>query len=213
MHWQKRLWNLIRETEGLGNRMIKIVIATSNHHKLREINEINSNPNIEFEVINGNFDPVENGKTFAENARIKAKEAAKITKTYCLADDSGLCVDFLNGNPGIYSARYAQTPELRIEKLLKNLQNATVSQRNAHFTCYMVLVDASGNILHEEEGKVFGHIANAIKGQNGFGYDPVFYLEEYGKTIAELPEEEKNKISHRANALKPMLDWINKSLC
>lgn len=192
--------------------MIKIVIATSNPHKLQEINEINSNPNIEFEVINGNFDPVENGKTFAENARIKAKEAAKITKTYCLADDSGLCVDFLNGNPGIYSARYAQTPVLRIEKLLKNLQNATASQRKAHFTCYMVLVDSSGNILHEEEGKVFGHIANATKGQNGFGYDPVFYLEEYGKTMAELPEEEKNRISHRANALKPMLDWISKNL-
>lgn len=192
--------------------MIKIVIATSNPHKLQEINEINSNPNIEFEVINGNFDPVENGKTFAENARIKAKEAAKITKTYCLADDSGLCVDFLNGNPGIYSARYAQTPVLRIEKLLKNMQNATASQRKAHFTCYMVLVDSSGNILHEEEGKVFGHIANATKGQNGFGYDPVFYLEEYGKTMAELPEEEKNRISHRANALKPMLDWISKNL-
>lgn len=192
--------------------MIKIVIATSNPHKLQEINEINSNQNIEFEVINGNFDPVENGKTFAENARIKAKEAAKITKTYCLADDSGLCVDFLNGNPGIYSARYAQTPALRIEKLLKNMQSTTASQRKAHFTCYMVLVDSSGNILHEEEGKVFGHIANATKGQNGFGYDPVFYLEEYGKTMAELPEEEKNRISHRANALKPMLDWISKNL-
>ena len=104
--------------------MIKVIIATSNPHKLEEINAINKNKNIVFDVIKGDFDPIEDGKTFQENAVIKAKEAAKITKTYCLADDSGLCVDFLNGAPGIYSARYAPSAKERIEKLLSVMQKA-----------------------------------------------------------------------------------------
>ena len=99
--------------------MIEITLATSNPHKLEEINAINTNKNIIFSVVKGDFEPEENGKTFEENAAIKAKEAAKITKTYCLADDSGLCVDALEGRPGLFSSRYAQTPQKRIEKFEK----------------------------------------------------------------------------------------------
>ena len=192
--------------------MIKVIIATSNPHKLEEINAINKNKNIVFDVIKGDFDPIEDGKTFQENAVIKAKEAAKITKTYCLADDSGLCVDFLDGAPGIYSARYAPSAKERIEKLLSVMQKARKDERNAHFVCSMVLVDKDGNVLHSEEGKVFGSIDYKPKGNNGFGYDPIFFLPEYNQTIAEIPENIKNSISHRANALIPMLNWINTNL-
>ncbi len=192
--------------------MIKITLATSNPHKLEEINSINQNSDIVFEVIKGEFNPVENGKTFEENAAIKAKEAAKIVKNYCLADDSGLCVDSLEGRPGIYSSRYALTPKERIEKLLGEMRGLSFDDRSAHFTCSMVLVDMEGNILHTQTGRVFGFIDDKPKGKNGFGYDPVFYLSEFDKTMAELDEAEKNKISHRSNALRPMLKWIEETL-
>lgn len=192
--------------------MIKIILATSNPHKLEEINAINKNPEIVFDVVKGDFDPVEDGVQFKDNALIKAKEAAKIMKTYCLADDSGLCVDALEGRPGIHSARYADTQKEKIEKLLAEMKDVPYDWRNAHFVCSMALVDANGNLLHAQEGKVFGYIDDSPKGENGFGYDPIFFVPEYNKTIAELPEEVKNNISHRANALKPMLKWIEENL-
>lgn len=192
--------------------MIKIILATSNPHKLEEINAINKNPNIVFDVIKGDFNPDETGKTFLENATIKAQEAAKITKEYCLADDSGLCVDVLEGLPGIHSARYAPTQEEKINKLLKEMQSVPYDWRQAHFTCAMVLVDKEGNTIHSETGKVFGFIDDAPKGTNGFGYDPIFFIQEKNKTMAELSEEEKNQISHRGNALNPMLKWIEDNL-
>ncbi len=205
-------WILIKDKEDLVNNMIKIILATSNPHKLEEINAINKNPNIIFDVIKGDFNPVENGSTFKENAAIKAVEASKITKTYCLADDSGLCVDALEGQPGLYSARYAPTQKEKIEKLLNEMKDVPYDWRGAHFICSMVLVDAQGKTLHSETGKVFGYIDDCAKGSNGFGFDPVFFIPEYNKTMAELPEEEKNKISHRANALIPMLKWIEENL-
>lgn len=192
--------------------MIKIIIATSNPHKLEEINKINTNKNIIFDVVQGDFNPDENGTTFMENALIKAKEAAKIMQTYCLADDSGLCVDTLEGKPGIHSARYADTQKEKIEKLLNELKMVPYDYRTAHFTCAMALVDKNGNEIHKEEGKVFGYIDDEPKGENGFGYDPIFFVPKYDKTIAELPEETKNEISHRSNALRPMLKWIEENL-
>ncbi len=192
--------------------MIKIILATSNPHKLNEINAINNNREIVFDVAGDNFEPEENGTTFKENALIKAKEAAKLMKTYCLADDSGLCVDALEGGPGIYSARYAPTQEARINKLLEELKTVPYDYRSAYFVCSMVLVDKEGNPIHYEEGRIYGYIDDMPKGTNGFGYDPVFFLPEYNQTIAQLPEKIKNDISHRANALKPMLKWIKENL-
>lgn len=192
--------------------MIKITIATSNPHKLEEINSINKSSNIEFDVVKGEFNPIEDGLNFQENALIKAKEAAKIMRTYCLADDSGLCVDALEGKPGIHSARYANTQEEKIKKLLNEMKDVPYDWRSAHFTCAMVLTDGNGNLLHSEIGKVFGYIDDTPKGNNGFGYDPIFFIPSKNKTMAELSEEEKNNISHRANALKPMLKWIEENL-
>lgn len=192
--------------------MIKIILATSNPHKLEEINAINTNTEIVFDVVKGDFDPIEDGKNFVENATIKAKEAAKIMKTYCLADDSGLCVDVLEGRPGIHSARYADTQKEKIEKLLAEMRDVPYDWRNAHFVCSIVLVDENGETVHSETGKVYGYIDDSPKGTNGFGYDPIFFVPQYNKTIAELPEEVKNNISHRANALKPMLKWIEENL-
>lgn len=192
--------------------MITIIIATSNPHKLDEINKINTNKNIIFDVVEGEFNPDENGKTFIENALIKAREAAKIMHAYCLADDSGLCIDALEGAPGIHSARYADTQTEKISKVLNELKMVPYDYRTAHFTCAMVLVDKNGNELHKEEGKVFGYIDDSPKGTNGFGYDPIFFVPKYDKTMAELPEETKNEISHRSNALRPMLEWIEENL-
>ncbi len=192
--------------------MIKIIIATANPHKLEEIRDINKNPDIEFDVVQGDFNPVENGVNFQENALIKAQEAAKIMKTYCLADDSGLCVDALEGRPGIHSARYAKTQKEKIEKLLDEMKNVPYDYRGAHFVCSMVLVDSNGNILNCETGKIYGYIDDSPKGENGFGYDPIFFIPEKDMTMAQLPNEVKNDISHRANALKPMLKWISSNL-
>ena len=192
--------------------MVKIVIASTNKHKLEEINAINTNKNIEFEIIEGKFNPEENGKTFEENAVIKAKAAAEIVKTYCLADDSGLCVDYLNAQPGIYSSRYAPSAKERITKLLSEMNGVPFEKRGAHFTCSMVLVDKKGDVIHSETGRIFGFIDTKEKGENGFGYDPIFYIKELDKTMAQIPENEKNRISHRANALIPMLNWIEKNL-
>ena len=192
--------------------MIKIILATSNPHKLDEINAINTNPDILFDVVTGDFDPVEDGKNFLENATIKAKEAAKIMKTYCLADDSGLCVDVLEGRPGIHSARYAETQKEKIEKLLNEMKDVPYDWRGAHFICSMVLVDPVGEVVHSETGNVYGYIDDVPKGTNGFGYDPIFFVPSKNQTMAELPEEVKNDISHRANALKPMLKWVEENL-
>lgn len=190
----------------------KIVIATANPHKLEEINGINSYEDIEFSIVQDNFDPDENGSTYEENAFIKAFEAAKIMGAISLADDSGLSVDALDGAPGLHSARYADSQDSRIEKLLENLKDVPNGKRTAHFISSMVLVDKDGNILHKTEGKVDGLIIDERKGANGFGYDPVFYLPEFNKTMAELDFETKNSLSHRARALKPMLEWITKNL-
>ncbi len=192
--------------------MIKITLASSNKHKLEEINAINKNGEIIFEVVKDNFNPAETGNNFTENAIIKAKEAAKLTHSLCLADDSGLCVDILNGRPGIYSARYAPSQKEKIDKLLNELNGYNFNERQAHFTCSMVLVNENGEIIHCEEGKIFGYITNKPQGNNGFGYDPIFFVPELNQTIAELPENIKNKISHRANALIPMLKWISNNI-
>lgn len=189
---------------------MKIVFATGNMHKLKEINKIAKGSNIEFILPPDGFDPVETGKTFEENSLIKAREAAKLSNNISLADDSGLCVEALNGEPGIYSARYAETPQARIDKLLNNL--ADEGNRKAKFVCAMTLVDEFGNILDSEIGECHGQIALTQSGTNGFGYDPVFLVDGYDITMAEMSEEQKNTISHRSNSLHKILEFIKSNM-
>ena len=188
---------------------MKIVFATSNPHKLHELNEICAGSGIEFILPNEGFAPVENGSTFEENPLIKAKEAYRVSKTYCLADDSGLCVDALNGAPGLYSARYAGTQDEKIEKLLGELKG--VENRSAKFVCCVTLLDDKGEMIFQTVGECHGSIVKERKGVNGFGYDPIFKADNYDCTIAELSEDEKNKISHRGNALKKFLEFMHKN--
>ena len=193
----------------MGNNKMKIVFATGNMHKLKEINDIAKGSNIEFILPPNGFDPIETGKTFEENSLIKAREAAKLSKNISLADDSGLCVEALNGEPGIYSARYAETPQARIDKLLNNL--ADEGNRKAKFVCAMTLVDEFGQILDKEIGECYGQIAKTQSGHNGFGYDPIFIPNGYEITVAEMSEELKNTISHRSIALNKILEYIKNS--
>jgi len=181
---------------------MKIVFATGNAHKLQEINEIAQGTDIEFVLPPQGFEPVENGETFEENSLIKAREAARLSGMISLADDSGLCVEALNGAPGIHSARYADTAQARIDKLLYAIKNA--NNRKAKFVCAMTLVDEGGNILFQTRGECHGDIAKEQSGLNGFGYDPIFFVPELGKTTAELSPEQKNAISHRGKALQKM---------
>ena len=186
---------------------MKIVFATGNPHKLKEIKEIAGDTDIEFVLPAEGFNPVENGSTFEENSFIKAKEAARVSGMMSLADDSGLCVEALDGGPGIYSARYAETPQKRIDKLLNTL--TPFKDRRAKFVCAMTLVDSEGNKIFSATGECHGEIAKKQSGTGGFGYDPVFIVENLGKTMAELSENEKNLISHRGRALREVLKYLS----
>ena len=168
---------------------MKIVFATSNPHKLHELNEICADSGIEFVLPSEGFAPIENGSTFEENSLIKAKEAFRVSKTYSLADDSGLCVDALDGAPGLYSARYAGTQDEKIEKLLGELKG--FENRRAKFVCCVTLLDDKGEMIFQTVGECHGSIVKERKGINGFGYDPIFKADNYDCTIAELSEEEK----------------------
>lgn len=186
--------------------MTKLVFATSNPHKLQEIKDIAGDINIEFLLPPNGFDPIENGTTFEENSYIKAKEAAKLSGIVALADDSGLCVEALDGAPGIYSARYADTPQARINKLLNAMNQK--ENRRAKFVCAMTLVSPDGEIIFQTRGECHGNIAYKQAGTNGFGYDPIFLVGNSSTTMAELSETEKNKISHRGQALRNVLEFL-----
>lgn len=195
--------------------MIRIALGTSNPHKLEEINDMLKEihpEGIEFVLVEGDFDPVENGTTFEENSYIKAALAAKIMGIPALADDTGLCVDALNGRPGLYSARYAPDQKSKIAKLLDEMKDVPKEKRNAHFVCTMTLAAPDGTKLHTQTGRIDGFIDEKPSGEHGFGYDPLFFIPELNKTIADMTMQEKNTLSHRAKALKPMLSWINNNL-
>ena len=188
-------------------QIMRITLATSNQHKVDEINLIAKKYDIEFVLPKGNFDPVEDSDNFIGNAVCKVLEAVKTgdTELY-LADDSGLCVEVLNGEPGIYSARYAPTPQERIDKLLKNMQG--LENRSAKFICAMVVADKRGKILYKTQGECLGSIMYERKGSNGFGYDPVFFVNKFQKGMAELSPEQKALVSHRSVALNNVLNWL-----
>ena len=190
---------------------MKLIIASNNAHKLEQIRAILGGA---FEEILSlreagiEHETVEDGVTFAENAAKKAREIAEISGCCALADDSGLCVDALGGAPGVYSARFAGehgNDAANRRRLLREMEN--IDDRAAHFTCSMALVRPDGSMT-AAEGFVYGEIARAEAGENGFGYDSLFYLPERGCTMAQLPPEEKNEISHRHNALMALLEKL-----
>ena len=185
---------------------MKIVLASANKNKVKEINAIIGDSNIEFVLPPEGFDPIEDGKSFEENSYIKALAAWEITHSWVLADDSGLCIDALGGKPGIYSARYEETPQKRIDRVLREMLG--VKDRTAHFACCMTLINPKGEKAFSYTGICEGSIAEKQSGTHGFGYDPIFLLKNSDKTMAELSDEEKNRISHRANALKQIERYL-----
>ena len=187
---------------------MKLIIASNNAHKLIEIKAIlgdHFGEILSMREAGIEHETVEDGETFLQNALKKAREIAEISGCCALADDSGLCVDALGGAPGIYSARFAGehgNDAANRRKLLREMES--VEERAAHFTCSMALVRPDGSVT-AAEGYVYGEIARAEAGENGFGYDSLFWLPERGCTMAQLPPEEKNAISHRHNALMELL--------
>ncbi|HDD35649.1 MAG TPA: XTP/dITP diphosphatase [Candidatus Desulfofervidus auxilii] len=196
---------------------MKLVLATRNKGKIKEIKALMADIPIEILSLS-DFKNIPNipetGKTFLENALNKAKTVASLTGHFALADDSGLCVDYLNGAPGIHSARFAgdnATDEENNKKLLTLLKDVPWEKRNAAFICVIVLCSPEGK-YYSCEGRCEGIIAFEPKGKHGFGYDPIFFLPVYKKTMAQIPLEIKNRISHRAKALKKMKEIIKNIL-
>lgn len=185
----------------------RIVVASGNAHKIKEIAAMLP----DYEIVGykqfADFEIEETGKTFYDNALIKAKSVAERLNIPALADDSGLCVDALNGAPGIYSARYAGDgiDEHNNELLLKNMKGVT--DRRAKFVCCMVYYDVNGEIL-SATGEVKGEILTEKQGENGFGYDPIFYSYELAKPMGKASAEEKNSVSHRHRALTEIIKKI-----
>ena len=183
---------------------MKFVLATHNPNKIREMGAILGQFGVEVvspKELGIIVDVEETGSTFAENAMLKAKAICELAKLPAIADDSGLCVDALNGAPGVYSARYGGLDDdvARYRLLLENLRGA--GTRAAHFHTSVVCCFPNGDVL-EAEGDCHGTIAYAPQGENGFGYDPVFFVPEMRKTFGQLTPEEKNAISHRGVALR-----------
>lgn len=189
----------------------KLVVATGNAHKLREIAQIFT----EYEVLSQkqmgfDEDVDESGATFSENALIKAQAAADVLGTIVMADDSGLCVDALGGAPGIYSARYSGKhgdDKKNRALLLRNMQGVT--DRSAHFTCAVAMVFPDGKRL-VVTGETRGRILTEERGDGGFGYDPIFYSDDLQKSFGEATEEEKNAVSHRFRALQALRKELEK---
>lgn len=205
--------------------MRSIVLATRNPGKLREIRQVLEELPVNVlgldEIAPSLEEPEETGSTFAENAAQKARYYAQQTGQWCLADDSGLAVDALNGEPGVHSARYAADrignasrdlmDAANNAKLLEALKDVPDEQRTARFICHLALCDGDRIIL-ETYDTIEGRIGHHAKGSNGFGYDPLFVADETGCTTAELPPERKNAISHRGKALRYFARLLNSVL-
>jgi len=187
----------------------EMVMATRNPGKLREIKKILAD--LPLKLLSLNDFPAlpvisEDGATFFENARKKAEAYARLTHRPTIADDSGLCVEALQGKPGVYSSRFAgenASDEERYQKLLAEMEAIPEGQRQAKFVCAMAIANPAGKV-YVVEGEVLGSITFSPQGKHGFGYDPIFFIPELRKTMAELPPEIKNQISHRAQALKKL---------
>ncbi len=197
--------------------MKKIIFATGNAGKMKEIRNILSDLPVQvlsMKEVGIQTDIVEDGKTFAENAVIKARAIMQLTEEVVLADDSGLEIDYLNKEPGIYSARYmGEDTSYRIKNanLIQRLEGVPDEKRTARFVCAIAAAFPDGTVK-TTEGTIEGRIGYEEKGENGFGYDPIFYVPEFGCTTAELSEEQKNKISHRGRALAEMKEILKDKL-
>ena len=214
---------------------MKIIFATGNENKLREIREIMSDladETVSMKEAGVSADPEETGSTFAENAEIKVRACAALVKesgrfsedVIVMADDSGLVIDALGGEPGIYSARYLghETPyDQKNRMILERLNDVPAERRSARFVCAVAaeIVRAGTENHPSERAEVLisqetmeGRIADDIAGENGFGYDPIFFLPDYGKTSAEISPEEKNAISHRGKALRAMREQLKRRI-
>lgn len=194
--------------------MKRIIFATGNAGKMKEIKEILSDLNAEvlsMKEAGITVDIEENGTTFEENATIKAKAVAQESSDIVLADDSGLEIDYLNKEPGIYSARYLgedTSYQIKNQVILDRLTGVPKEKRTARFVCAIAAALPDGQVLVTRE-TVEGYIGEQPAGENGFGYDPIFYVDEYGCSTAELSEEQKNEISHRGKALRAMKEKLN----
>ena len=196
---------------------MKVVLASKNKHKLVEISKITEKFGIELVLqseLGIDIDVEETGTTFEENSFIKAEAVMKATGLPALADDSGIAVDALNGEPGVYSARYGFDDTLddwgRLELLLKNTEHVPDGQRQAQFVCVITMVTPDGKTI-QARGEIHGELTREARGENGFGYDPIFYYPPFGKTTAELSSEEKNSVSHRGNALRVFYDKLKEA--
>ena len=196
---------------------MKVVLASKNKHKLVEISKITEKFGIELVLqseLGIDIDVEETGTTFEENSFIKAEAVMKATGLPALADDSGIAVDALNGEPGVYSARYGFDDTLddrgRLELLLENTEHVPDGQRQAQFVCVITMVTPDHQVI-QARGEIHGELTREPRGENGFGYDPIFYYPPFGKTTAELSSEEKNSVSHRGNALRVFYDKLKEA--
>ena len=194
--------------------MKSIILASNNKDKVKEVKEILKGYDIiSMKEAGIDVDIEENGTTFEENALIKARAIMKLTGQITMADDSGLEIDYLNKAPGVYSARFMghdTSYDIKNKALIQKLEGVKGSDRSGRFVCAIAVCFPDGREI-VKRGTMEGLIAEEIKGDNGFGYDPIVYLPEYGKTSGELAPEEKNKISHRGKALALIKDELDKS--
>jgi len=195
---------------------MKILLASQNQDKLKETQSILQGLSLKVLLpsqvgLSPDFDVAETGKTFKQNAVIKAKAYGDKTKLLSLADDSGLIIDYLNGQPGIHSARFAQGDFSKAcQKILKLLKNVPQEKRTARFICTIALYNPQTKVVKTFTGKTQGWIAFKPQGKGGFGYDPIYISNDLNKTFAQASTKEKNKFSHRAQALKKLKNYLQK---
>ena len=196
---------------------MKVVLASKNKHKLVEISQITEKFGFDLVLqseLGVDIDVEETGTTFEENSFLKADAVMRATGLPALADDSGICVDALGGAPGVYSARYGFDDTLddwgRLELLLKNTEQVPDGQRQAQFVAVITMVTPEGQVI-QARGEIHGELLRAPVGKNGFGYDPIFYYPPMGLSTAEMSPEDKNQVSHRANALKVFYEKLKEA--
>lgn len=194
----------------------RLILGTGNAKKCRELRGLLEPLGLELRSLAEVESPIavaETGASFIENARLKAAEQARHLREWTIGEDSGLCVPFLDGAPGVFSARYSDpgaTDERNNEKLLTNLQDARGRDRRAYYICTIALADSSGEIWLEAEGRCWGQIIDQYRGTGGFGYDPLFEIVEYHRTFAELGETVKSILSHRGRALAKFIRGLRR---